>query len=493
MASATTVQPNFFALFAEFDMAEQQRMNNIAKYWEFYDGDQWGVIREEGESLITFNYSKAVVDKSVSFLFGKGFKFMADKEIDHSVKPLLEEVWEYNDKEIIGLEIGQMGGVTGDCFVKVGWQDADTDDDGVAYDEEYPEGKVKLSVLPTSSVHPEYSSHDKDKMLSCKIQYIIMEDDIRGKKKAKVYKEVITRDYIRTYLDDILQTEEENSLREINVVHIKNVPLAGETYGQSDLKQVVPLQKELNSKVTDVSDIINYHSAPITIIQGAKAKNLEKGAKKVWGGLPKDAKVFNLELNSDLGAANEYIDKVKTTLHELSNVPEDSLGGKSAVSNTTGVALQIKYSPLLEKTWIKRQTYGRGIQKINRLIVKLLHITGDDKTVKILDDILKDKESIRKAYNIKVVFPDPLPKDEMVQLQLIAQKMNMGIEEPEGALQSLGYEGDIEEKLAKIRKYQKEQQDLMFELDSKENPEDVDIAGIASQYNAKPEEEIEEE
>ena len=122
-------------------------------------------------------------------------------------------------------------------------------------------------------------------------------------------KEVVTRDTISYYIDNELVEEIPNILREINIVQIKNIPLAGESRGQSDLKSIIPLQKELNAKVTDVSDIINYHSAPITIIQGAKSKNLEKGAKKVWGGLPKDAKVYNLELNSDLNASKQfYID-----------------------------------------------------------------------------------------------------------------------------------------------------------------------------------------
>ena len=185
---------------------------------------------------------------------------------------------------------------------------------------------------------------------------------------------------------------------------------------------IIPLQKELNAKVTDVSDIINYHSAPITIIQGAKSKNLEKGAKKVWGGLPKDAKVYNLELNSDLNASNNFISTIKTAIHELSNTPEDSLGGKSAVSNTTGVALQIKYAPILEKTWLKRQTYGGGIKDVCRLIIKLLRVKGSDEERKLLNDLMSTSEGIKKVFDITVIFPDPLPKDEMVQLQIIAQR-----------------------------------------------------------------------
>lgn len=470
-----------FELFSGLGLSEQRRLNEISEYWDFYLGDQWRVVREEGESLITFNYAKAIVDKSVSFLFGKGFRIQPHKEVAQELKPLLDEVWEYNKKDILGVEIGQMGAITGDCFIKVSWEDPEVDDNGMLYEEEYPDGKVRINVLPTSSVFPVYSSHDKDKMVSCTIQYAILETGIDGKPVARMYKEVVTRDTISYYIDNELVEEIPNILREINIVQIKNIPLAGESRGQSDLKSIIPLQKELNAKVTDVSDIINYHSAPITIIQGAKSKNLEKGAKKVWGGLPKDAKVYNLELNSDLNASNNFISTIKTAIHELSNTPEDSLGGKSAVSNTTGVALQIKYAPLLEKTWLKRQTYGGGIKDVCRLVIKLLRVKGSDEERKLLNDLMSTSEGIKKVFDITVTFPDPLPKDEMVQLQIIAQKMNLGLEEPEGALKELGYEGDIQEKLEKIRKYQKEQQNLMFDL---AGAEDIDIAGIQSQFDA---------
>jgi len=470
-----------FELFSGLGLSEQRRLNEISEYWDFYLGEQWRVVREEGESLITFNYAKAIVDKSVSFLFGKGFRIQPHKEVAQELKPLLDEVWEYNKKDILGVEIGQMGAITGDCFIKVSWEDPEVDDNGMLYEEEYPDGKVRINVLPTSSVFPVYSSHDKDKMVSCTIQYAILEMGIDGKPVARMYKEVVTRDIISYYIDNELVEEIPNILREINIVQIKNIPLAGESRGQSDLKSIIPLQKELNAKVTDVSDIINYHSAPITIIQGAKSKNLEKGAKKVWGGLPKDAKVYNLELNSDLNASNSFISTIKTAIHELSNTPEDSLGGKSAVSNTTGVALQIKYAPLLEKTWLKRQTYGGGIKDVCRLIIKLLRVKGSDEERKLLNDLMSTSEGIKKVFDITVTFPDPLPKDEMVQLQIIAQKMNLGLEEPEGALKELGYEGDIQEKLEKIREYQKEQQNLMFDLAGAEN---IDIAGIQSQFDA---------
>ena len=71
--------------------------------------------------------------------------------------------------------------------------------------------------------------------------------------------------------------------------------ISSSPWGQSDIWDIIPLNRELNEKMTEVSDIINYHAAPVTIITGAKASQLERGPKKVWAGLPKDSQVFNLE------------------------------------------------------------------------------------------------------------------------------------------------------------------------------------------------------
>jgi hypothetical protein len=253
-------------------------------------------------------------------------------------------------------------------------------------------------------------------------------------------------------------------LREINVVHIKNLPVANESYGVSDIADLIPVQAEFNFKTTDISDIIDYHAAPVTIIKGARTRQLEKGARKVWGGLPKDADVFNLTLESDLTASNTFLDKLRVAIFELSNTPEESLGARMAISNTSGIALQVKYGPLLEKTWIKQATYGTGIQRINKLLLKLAMQKGTDEQKAMLEAALKRYGA--DIYRTEVRWGDPLPKDEEVVLKNIAQKINMGIEEPEGALKVVGYEGDVTEKLAKVEAWMRKRQSMMFDLAS---------------------------
>jgi hypothetical protein len=225
------------------------------------------------------------------------------------------------------------------------------------------------------------------------------------------------------------------------VVQLRNLPIAGESFGYPDMKDIVPLQQEFNEKTTDISDIINYHAAPVTVVYGAKATNLEKGAKKIWGGLPKDAKIENLELKSDLKASMDYVNMIKTSMFEIQGMPEDALGStQTAISNTSGIALHMKNQSLIDVNNIKRKTFKEGIQQISRLILKyaeIIELDGFDV------EAFKKLTPIQK-YVYDIEFPDPLPKDELIEMQLIAQKLSANLITHIQALEELGEETPTE-------------------------------------------------
>lgn len=476
------------------DSEDHTRMMHYAENWDMYKGEQWKIPVDEGEVQLTLNYIKAVVDKSVSFLFGKGFRVICPNELKDTIGLMLQEAWEDNDKDLFGIECGQMGAVSGDAFIKTAWEIRPED-----IDEGYENGRPRVSLLPSSSVFPKYDPHDRNRMIECIVQYAIITEDASGKAKTQLYQEIYTATTIDIKLDEISQPVNdgsenpgvypvENPLKEIPISHVRNLPMACEKYGISDMYSVIGIQQELNEKSTDVSDIINYHAAPVTIITGGKAGNLVRGARKVWSGLPKDAKVYNLELHSDLNASNAFITALKTALHELTNTPEDSLGQKAAISNTSGVALQIKYSPLMEKTWIKRLTYGKGLRQVNRLLVKFYALYGTEEQRAAIEGIKKDSELRKLIYRTKINWPDPLPKDEEGLINRISKKMSLGLEEPEGALSELGFEGDVQDKLKKIDAYLKRKAMLEFDANGEEEEPETAIGKSAAELGIEDKE-----
>ena len=250
-----------------------------------------------------------------------------------------------------------------------------------------------------------------------------------------------------------------NPIGQIPIVHIPNIPVPNSPWGLSDCQDVINLNLHYNEVSTDIADIVNYHAAPVTVIVGAKTNQLEKGAKKVWGGLPKDSQVFNLEGGgSGLEGALKYLETVKRSMHELVGIPETALGQVQPISNTSGVALSIQFQPLMNRWTQKVAQYGEGLQRINELIMLTLAVKEPDALiwdssteVPLEDDQVDQLDPADPVtYQTVVHFPPPLPLDRLVVLNEIQQQMQLGLESREGALRTLGEEFP-EEKLAEIR------------------------------------------
>ena len=186
----------------------------------------------------------------------------------------------------------------------------------------------------------------------------------------------------------------------------------------------------MNEKATDISDIINYHGSPTTIITGAKIKDLEKGANRVWT-LPENASAKNLTLDGDLKASEEHYQNVRSALLEISGTTEQALGKFEGSVPPSGVALQLQYLPLLEKRDVKTMLYGLGIRQINRLILKTTEIADPSFNAKM--DALEGN-----PYRNEVVFEDPLPQDERRELEMTKERMAMGISTRRRELEKMG-------------------------------------------------------
>lgn len=470
---------------------ETLHLKRIKEAWNFYEGYHWEGIDDLDTPQVTFNYCRPFVNKFVSFEFGKGFSIKPPVEIENigitindpkiEVEPdidgdgeitkeelntedltirektigdYLSQVWDDNNRDSLITEIGQTKSITGEAWVKVQFEEKEDIEDPF---DEYPNGRIRLTCLPTQFVFPRFNNHDKDRLESLLIMYPIRVEQETGLlfKRASettiIYKEFWTPNEITVFHDKTEIDRMDNPYGFIPFVQIKNFPIAGRTRGQGDLDDIIPLNIELNTKKSDVSEVIDYHSAPITLVYGAKIGNLEKGANKVWGGLPKDAKVENLNLQGDLVASVNYISDVKTSMCEIAGIPETVLGGASAISNTSGVALQYINLPLIERTRIKRSNTCTGLQKVNKMI---LFISLEHNLIE------KPKEiSMKDFVRNSVELPDTLPKDELIELQKIQQEMTLGLECRHGAMERLSRD-NVTKKLAEIDKERAEHPEL---------------------------------
>jgi hypothetical protein len=420
------------------------RLTRYANAAAFYLGHHWAYRRPPGEPQLTANYVATLSDFLTNFTFSKGVNFGCDAEFTHIVPALLDRVWEQdNRKNELLWSMGNIGSVYGDCFVKVAYEPAWQNE---ATGELVP-GRVRILPLNPSFCFPEWHPHDKDRMLRFKMKYRFWSTTTEGTRMVNTYVEVITDEYIEEYVNDELIDRRENPLGIIPVVHIANKPVAASPWGLGDIVDIIPLNRTYNEVATDILDIINYHTAPVTIITGAKATSLERGANKIWAIPQKDARVENLTGGFDgLAPALEFMDRIKLMMHEITGVPQNALGAEQNVSNTSGVALAIQYFPTMLRWELKRTQYGNGIRKICQLALKTL-FTFEPDTVLFdpsTDGIKRDNQPPYidpfdpQVFNIDVLFPPPLPQDQLVLLNEIQAKLLLGIESKKGALRLLG-------------------------------------------------------
>ena len=431
------------------------RLNRYSLNWAMYLGHHYSYRRPTGETQMVINYYRAFTDFILNFTFGKGVSFRSPKETEAIVPDLLERVWEIdNNKATVLWEMGQQGGVSGDIFIKVAYEEAWVDPAGRSHP-----GRVRVLPLNSSFCFPEFHPHDRERLIRFKLKYRFWGTSLEGTRQVFTYTEILTDDVIEEYINDELIDSRPNPLGTIPIIHVPNVRISGSPWGLSDCNDIININRVYNEVSTDVADIVNYHAAPVTVIIGAKASQLEKGANKVWGGLPKDARVENLEGGSQgLKGAMEFLALIKKSMHEMVGVPESALGQAMPVSNTSGVALSIMFQPLMNRYHQKIIQYARGLERVNEIILLSLAIKEPEVLIwnPEFNTPIKPGQLDRLDPNDPLMylsyanFPQPLPLDKLIALNEVQSMLSLGLESKEGALRTLGEEFPTE-KLNEIR------------------------------------------
>lgn len=421
------------------------RMQRYANAAAFYLGHHWGYVEPSGEPQLTLNYTKSLSDFLTNFCFTKGIQFKSDKMYTHIAPALLDRVWSRdNNKGRVFWEIGNMGSIFGDVFVKVTYEPGWTDPLGFRVP-----AKVRIIPLNPSFCFPRWHPHDKERLEEFKLKYRFWSTAPDGTRMTNTYVEILTDTAIREYVNDELISERPNPVGTIPIVHIQNAPAQGSPWGLSDIWEILGTNREYNEKATEVSDIINYHANPITVITGGKAPAMDVGPNKVWGVDNADAKVYNLENNfQGLQAAVGYLEMLKTYMFEAMGVPVSALGQEQAISNTSGVALSIQFMPTMQKFQLKQITYGQGFKRVCALALRTLAIFEPETLLynPETDGIIQPGQpeiadrSDPAFYDIDVDWAPPLPVDLLIKLEEIQMKLALRLESRKGALADLGEE-----------------------------------------------------
>ena len=240
------------------------------------------------------------------------------------------------------------------------------------------------------------------------------------------------------YEDKQLVAEGELPWGFLPVVHIQNIAQPYYYEGLSEVESLIPLQDELNTRLSDRASRITFQSFKMYLgkgIEGFEDKPVAPG--RMWYTDNPEASIEEFGGDTQTPSEALHVAEIREALDKASGVTPLVAGLlKSKLGNlTSAVALRLTLMGMLSKNERKRFTYSEGLKRICRMILGILD------TAKIYPTSQADRE-------IDIIFPSPLPENMMEKLKEAQIKKELGVP-TEQVLRELGYENTMDAPLSR--------------------------------------------
>ena len=427
--------------------------------YSFYEGILSG-SRADGiqrKEVVIENDIAWRIDTMVDFLFGKGITIVSrasQEKRAQEIQRILNAVLDANGGATYLQQLALLGSTYGFVDVILRWSDGkerEKFEGGTAgagprsFDEVLNRArKIMLEALEAPRCLPILEENNYHRMKFYIQHYWQRHNELerkgdfiqtvnhRGKQVSRQKEshnvEVIGADYWQRYQDEELVAVGRNLLGVIPVVHIQNMPLPSHYEGQSDVAPLIPLQDELNTRLSDRASRITFQSFKMYLGKGIEGfENRVVAPGRMWSTENPEACIE--EFGGDPGSPSEevHIEHVREALDKASGVASVAAGIlKGRIGNlTSAVALKVTLMGVLAKTERKRRCYGQGIKELCRLILLALDRMG----------VYPNSDEERE---VDIHWPSPLPENVMEKLQEQVLKKELGIPQ-EQILKELGY------------------------------------------------------
>jgi len=240
--------------------------------------------------------------------------------------------------------------------------------------------------------------------------------------------EIITPSAWQRYENQTLVASGQNTLGKLPLIHIQNSALPFEYSGASDVEALIPLQDELNTRLSDRAHRITMQSFKMYLGKGIDNFNeMPVAPGRMWATDNSQADVIEFGGDAHSPSEESHIAEVREALDKTSGVTPIAAGAiKGRIGRlTSAAALRVTMQALLAKTEKKRTTYGAGISQICTLALEWLDRAG----------LFPTSPGERQ---IEIHWPHPIPANEGEKLQEAEAKVRLGIPH-EIILRELGY------------------------------------------------------
>jgi len=219
-----------------------------------------------------------------------------------------------------------------------------------------------------------------------------------------------------------------NRLGRIPVVHIQNLPQPFHYGGLSEVEPLIPLQDELNVRLSDRANRVTFQSFKMYLGKGIDGFSSRKvGPGQMWETDNPDAEIIEFGGDQACPSEDKHIEEIRQAMDKASAVTGVAAGvlrGRVG-SLSSENALRVTMLGLLAKTERKRVTYGQGITCLCELILHAADVYG------VLSTTVEERR-------VRLDWPSPLPENDEQRLLEAKQKLEIGVSS-EQVLREMGY------------------------------------------------------
>ncbi len=447
------------SLAGSLRLRDAERLRRYRLYLDFYEGRHFARPRNSRGSLV-LNYARVVVDKGVAYLLGRGLNFAVEAdpnggvrrteaplysgansgsaELARRAEALLYAAYWDNDLDTVDLQVAQNAGILGDGVYKVYW-------DALAE-------RIRVVNIDPACFFPCWRADDPSELLGVEVAYqlggaelgayaaaygldVERVLDVAGRQRSRELAEPAIDVVERWTPAEFAILVAHNTVRSgpnpygfVPFVHVPNMQPPNQFWGLSDLADVIPINRELNERVSDQADIIRYHADPPIIFRGVtEHTDLAVGPGTVWD-IPVDADVKLLEWQGQAPAVQAHIEQVFRALYEVSETPRTAFGDSGRL--LSGVALETELRPIIQKTLRRRAFWNRALRQRNRMILQLAERYG----------LGGARPGTFAPYRSRVIWPPMVPQDDAQDVRNNIALVAAGLRSHRTAMDVLGAE-----------------------------------------------------
>jgi hypothetical protein len=398
------------------------RSTEITRRVNYYDGKQTLFLvnpktKTPTNENVIINVSKKVINQTVSFLFGDQPDI---KYPDESISMMIEQLEDFNQDDIFYTNLGEEGATSGHVFVKLS---PDNERGMIEWEIQCGELVTAFWSARSRKIVLGYMVKWKDGEIEYR-QDIIKNSIIPGSETSPFW----------TIFD--LQKNEKDTTWSITnttpwnyefspMIDWQNLPDRRHFYGKSDL-QSIDLNDSINFNASNIGRILKFHAHPKTVLTGGSTDDIKgTSVDGLWAISNPEAKVYNLEMSSDLGSSLNYLHELRSSFFsEQGAVDMDSF--KDKLGQLTNFGLRVLFSDALAKNNTKQQLYEYGLKEIVYRSLALLNVKVN-------------------PQDIDIDFADPLPENMLEKVTMVTDEIGAGVLSMKTGSEELGHDWETEQ------------------------------------------------